>query len=60
MASWKGHTEIVEKLMARPDIDVNKALTSDGYTALIVASQEGHTEIVEKLWPTPTSTSTRL
>ena len=48
----KGHTEIVEKLMTRPDIDVNKARTSDGRTALIMASQ-GHTEIVEKLMARP-------
>ena len=53
VASQQGHTEIVKILMARPDIDVNKALTSDGRTALIVASQKGHTEIVEKLMARP-------
>ena len=42
--------------MAHPDI--NKALTSDGRTALIM-SQKGHTEIVEKLMARPDITSTR-
>ena len=45
-ASQKGHTEIVEKLMTRPDIDVNKARTS-GRRRALMASQKGHTEIVE-------------
>ena len=52
MASWKGHTEIVEKLMARPT-GVNQAETNEYGYMLIWASQEGHTEIVEKLMARP-------
>ena len=52
MASQEGQRDRRE-LLAHPDIDVNKALTSDGRTALIFASQEGHTEIVEKLMARP-------
>ena len=48
-ATVTGCAEVVERLLARDDIDVNKATTGDGCTPLYVASQNGHTEVVERL-----------
>ena len=47
VASEKGHTKIVKKLLAAK-ADVNRA-ANDGATPLFVAAWEGHTEIVTKL-----------
>ena len=48
-ATVTGCAEVVERLLARDDIDVNKARTDDGFTPLCVASQDGHTAVVERL-----------
>ena len=48
-ATVTGCAEVVERLLARDDIDVNKARTEDGSTPLFMASQKGHTEVVERL-----------
>ena len=48
-ASHEGHTEVVEHLLARDDIDVNKAETDSGCTPLYIASLYGHTEVVRLL-----------
>ena len=48
-ATVTGCAEVVERLLARDDIDVNKAETDNGYTPLFVASYCGHTEVVERL-----------
>jgi len=47
-ASYNGHTAVVELLLARRDIDVNKA-DSGGITPLNEASFNGHTTVVELL-----------
>jgi len=49
IASYNGHTEFVERLLARGGIDVNKATTTDGFTPLNAASFHGHTAIIELL-----------
>ncbi len=43
-----GLVEVVRLLLARVDVDVNKA-KPDGATALIIASQIGHTDVVRLL-----------
>ena len=48
-ATVTGCAEVVERLLARDDIDVNKAETDNGCTPLCEASQNGHTEVVERL-----------
>ena len=48
-ATVTGRVEVVERLLARDDIDVNKATTGSGCTPLFIASQNGHTEVVERL-----------
>ena len=48
-ATVTGCAEVVERLLARDDIDVNKARTEDGSTPLCMASHKGHTEVVERL-----------
>ena len=48
MASQKGYTEIVNALLEKDDVDVNKA-SSDGATPLFIASQKGHAKIVKAL-----------
>ena len=49
MASWKGHGEVVRKLLEEPDIDVNSAEKNVGATALYIASAVGQEEVVEHL-----------
>jgi len=48
MASYKGHVQIVQTLLTRDDIDVNKP-TDDGCTPLYIAAQNGHVQIVQTL-----------
>jgi ankyrin repeat protein len=49
MASYKGHVQIVQTLLTRDDIDVNKPRTTDGCTPLYIAAQNGHVQIVQTL-----------
>ena len=49
-ASLKGHTEVVETLLAR-GADVN-VKTRKGFTALSLASEQGHEKVVEILFKT--------
>ena len=49
-ASLKGHTEVVETLLAR-GADVN-VKTRKGFTALSLASEQGHEKVVEILFRT--------
>ena len=62
-ACWKGHLDVVEFLIAQPDVDLARArieLPGDdnttptvphpGTTPLQVAVQEGHTAIADLLW----------
>lgn len=53
LAADKGYTEIVEMLLARPDIDVNLTDSITGETALIIASAKGHTKTIRKLLEHP-------
>ena len=53
LACQGGHVDAVDKLLAHPDIDINKARTRDGATALLAASNEGHSEIVGRLLAHP-------
>src|SRR5436190_13873783 len=48
LACWRGHTEIVELLIAQ-GANVNFATDSEFYTALMIASYHGHTDIVRIL-----------
>ena len=48
VAVSRGHTDVVEKLLAAKDIDVNKA-RKDGETPLLSAAANDHTEIVTLL-----------
>ena len=52
VAVFFGHLGVVERLLAIPGIDTNKASKS-GKTALILASQYGHLAIVERLLAMP-------
>jgi len=47
-----GHTAVVERLVARPDIEVNTQ-NNDGWTALLKASAWGHKNVVERLLARP-------
>ena len=47
-ASAYGHTGVVDRLLARDDVDVDQA-TCVGATPLFIASQTGHTVVVERL-----------
>ena len=51
-AAQDGHIEIVQALLATPDIEVNKSC-SDGASPLYIAAQNGHTEIVQALLAAP-------
>ena len=44
----KGHVEVVEVLLAVPEVDVN-AVNSDGRTALHCAARFAHAEVVRML-----------
>jgi len=46
MAAQKGHTEVVERLLAAPGVDVNLTYNL-GTTPLYEAAQRGHTEVVD-------------
>ena len=48
-ATVTGCAEVVERLLARDDIDVNKATTDDGCTPLCVAVAHGHRKVVKRL-----------
>ena len=50
LASWKGHTEVVQLLLANGS-DVRATMEKDGsiISALHLASKEGHTDIVQLL-----------
>jgi len=48
LAAQNGYSEVVAKLLAIENIDVNQART-DGTTALMLAAQHGHIEVVAKL-----------
>ena len=48
MASFEGHTAVIDLLIHSKDIDVNKP-DKDGWTPLYVASRDGHTAVVELL-----------
>ena len=49
MASIWQKIETVKLLLEHPDIDVNKAETKYGRTALVIAKQSGYAEIVRLL-----------
>jgi hypothetical protein len=46
VACQKGHTEVVEMLLACDGVDVKKASTYEGSTPLYGACENGHTEVV--------------
>ncbi len=52
-AAEKGHTAVVEKLLAAPGVNVNIKSRNGGATALYIAAQNGLTAIVEKLLAAP-------
>jgi ankyrin repeat protein len=52
-AAEKGHTAVVEKLLAAPGVNVNIKTRNAGATALYIAAQNGHTAVVEKLLAAP-------
>ena len=49
LAASSGHPEILEALLAHPDLDPNLPDGMFGNTALIEASHTGHTDVVELL-----------
>ena len=49
MASARGNTEVVERLLSAEGISVNQATTDCGEAHLLTASLAGHTEVVERL-----------
>ena len=53
LASQYGHMHIVRALLAAPQIDVNKACTTDGTTPLLFAAQNGNIHIVQALLAAP-------
>jgi ankyrin repeat protein len=48
MAAQNGHLKIVQTLLTKEDIDVNKP-KKDGCTPLFIAAQNGHLKIVQTL-----------
>ena len=48
-ASYKGHLEVIKRLLDVPDIDVNAKDDDAGFTALIWAAQQGHLNVVNLL-----------
>lgn len=52
VATFQGFNEIVTKLLAMPNIDVN-VVNPYGYTPLMGAIEKGHSEVVEKLLEMP-------
>jgi ankyrin repeat protein len=47
-ASWKGNTDITQKLITNPNININHQ-DANGSTALIGAAHHGHTQTVQAL-----------
>ena len=47
-AADKGHTEIVRRLVAVKDIDVN-VQNNEGFTALICAAEQGYVDVVREI-----------
>ena len=56
-ASFRGHTGVVQALLAADNIDVDLRNTKDEVTALMVAAQNGHADIVEALLAKGTNTN---
>jgi ankyrin repeat protein len=54
LLNFSGHGEVVRLLLTKSDIDINKATTTGGWTALYAACQNGHVEIVRRLLQQPT------
>ena len=48
-AAFEGRADVVERLLARDDVEVNKAMTDYGATALLLASDNGHRALAELL-----------
>ena len=48
-ASQNGHLSVVQRLLAAPSIEVNKAPATDGTTPLHAAAMYGHVAVVQTL-----------
>ena len=47
IAAQNGHIDVVNALLAKKDIDINKA-TFDGVTPLYIAAENGHIDIITR------------
>jgi ankyrin repeat protein len=48
VAAYNGHVDVVERLLAAPGVEINKART-DGATPLSIALARGHAKVEQKL-----------